>query len=141
MDFNEHPLIPLLRAYGDRSGSRKSPTHLMPSKAARLADKVGNGPLCVLKFVLGSTISEFVLTSCAYGLCHEILRNRCSFSQAGQSLGPAVVEEAARPALSVLSYAYSLSAAETHRALLQCREQGATQLESACRAIENLYTE
>ncbi|KAK5986532.1 hypothetical protein GCK32_009199 [Trichostrongylus colubriformis] len=30
-------------AYGDRSGSRKSPTHLMPSKAARLADKTFKG--------------------------------------------------------------------------------------------------
>ncbi|PIO64451.1 hypothetical protein TELCIR_13923, partial [Teladorsagia circumcincta] len=55
---------------------------------------------------------------------------------AGQSRDPAVVEEAARLALSVLPYAYTLSAAETQRALLQCREQGAALLESACRAIE-----
>ncbi|ETN81024.1 hypothetical protein NECAME_08777, partial [Necator americanus] len=56
--------------------------------------------------------------------------------KAGQSRDPAVVEEAARLALSVLPYAYTLSAAETQRALLQCREQGAALLESACRAIE-----
>ncbi|KAK6752042.1 hypothetical protein RB195_003456 [Necator americanus] len=56
--------------------------------------------------------------------------------KAGQSRDPAVVEEAARLALSVLPYAYTLSAAETQRALLQCREQGASLLESACRAIE-----
>ncbi|KAJ1348089.1 hypothetical protein KIN20_003312 [Parelaphostrongylus tenuis] len=56
--------------------------------------------------------------------------------KAGQSRDPAVVEEAARLALSVLPYAYTLSAAETQRALLQCNEQGASLLESACRAVE-----
>ncbi|WKY08413.1 hypothetical protein Q1695_007716 [Nippostrongylus brasiliensis] len=56
--------------------------------------------------------------------------------KAGQSRDPAVVEEAARLALSVLPYAYTLSAAETQRALLQCREQGPALLESACCAIE-----
>ncbi|KJH51727.1 SWIM zinc finger domain protein [Dictyocaulus viviparus] len=56
--------------------------------------------------------------------------------KAGQSRDPAVVEEAARLALSVLPYAYTLSAAETQRALSQCGEQGAALLESACRAIE-----
>uniref|UniRef100_A0A183FG41 Exocyst complex component 7 n=1 Tax=Heligmosomoides polygyrus TaxID=6339 RepID=A0A183FG41_HELPZ len=56
--------------------------------------------------------------------------------KAGQSRDPAVVEEAARLALSVLPYAYTLSAAETQRALLQCREQGSALLENACRAIE-----
>ncbi|VDM51745.1 unnamed protein product [Angiostrongylus costaricensis] len=56
--------------------------------------------------------------------------------KAGQSRDPAVVEEAARLALSVLPYAYTLSAAETQRALLQCGEQGASLLESACRAVE-----
>ncbi|EPB67187.1 SWIM zinc finger domain protein, partial [Ancylostoma ceylanicum] len=61
--------------------------------------------------------------------------------KAGQSRDPAVVEEAARLALSVLPYAHTLSAAETHRALLQCREQGAALLESACRAIEEAANE
>lgn len=49
-----------------------------------------------------------------------------------------MVEEAARLALSVLPYAYTLSAAETQRALLQCREQGSALLENACRAIEEV---
>ncbi|EFO22120.2 hypothetical protein LOAG_06363 [Loa loa] len=56
--------------------------------------------------------------------------------KASQSRDPCMVEAAAKLALSVLPKAYALTAAESQKALHQCKEQSADMLEKACRAVE-----
>ncbi|KAK6029483.1 SWIM zinc finger domain protein [Ostertagia ostertagi] len=88
--------------------------HYMHELAKRVLTEAGGSQssVCVRVGDRGRTAHMF------RGLTCRLLNS------AGQSRDPAVVEEAARLALSVLPYAYTLSAAETQRALLQCREQG-----------------
>uniref|UniRef100_A0A915PV92 SWIM-type domain-containing protein n=1 Tax=Setaria digitata TaxID=48799 RepID=A0A915PV92_9BILA len=56
--------------------------------------------------------------------------------KASQSRDPCMVEAAAKLALSVLPKAYALTAAESQKALHQCKEQSSEMLEKACRAVE-----
>lgn len=49
-----------------------------------------------------------------------------------------MVEAAAKLALSVLPKAYALTAAESQKALHQCKEQSSEMLEKACRAVEQV---
>lgn len=53
-----------------------------------------------------------------------------------------MVEAAAKLALSVLPKAYALTAAESQKALHQCKEQSSEMLEKSCRAVEQvLFTQ
>ncbi|MCP9265942.1 Zinc finger SWIM domain-containing protein 8 [Dirofilaria immitis] len=54
--------------------------------------------------------------------------------KASQSRDPCMVEAAAKLALSVLPKAYALTAAESQKALHQCKEQSSEMLEKACRS-------
>ncbi|MFH4973870.1 hypothetical protein AB6A40_000579 [Gnathostoma spinigerum] len=56
--------------------------------------------------------------------------------KASQSRDPGMVEAAANLALSVLPKAYALTAAESQKALHQCKEQCSEMLEKACKAVE-----
>ncbi|KHN87654.1 Zinc finger SWIM domain-containing protein 8 [Toxocara canis] len=56
--------------------------------------------------------------------------------KASQSRDPGMVEAAAKLALSVLPKAYALTAAESQKALHQCKEQSSEMLEKACKAVE-----
>ncbi|VDN02747.1 unnamed protein product [Thelazia callipaeda] len=56
--------------------------------------------------------------------------------KASQSRDPCMVEAGARLALSVLPKAYALTAAESQKALHQCKEHSSEMLEKACRAVE-----
>ncbi|KAL3982274.1 hypothetical protein ACH3XW_46540 [Acanthocheilonema viteae] len=56
--------------------------------------------------------------------------------KASLSRDPCMVEAAAKLALSVLPKAYALTAAESQKALHQCKEQSSEMLEKACRAVE-----
>lgn len=49
-----------------------------------------------------------------------------------------MVEAAAKLALSVLPKAYALTAAESQKALHQCKEQSSEMLEKACKAVEQV---
>ncbi|VDK69473.1 unnamed protein product, partial [Anisakis simplex] len=58
--------------------------------------------------------------------------------KASQSRDPGMVEAAAKLALSVLPKAYALTAAESQKALHQCKEQSSEMLEKACKAVEQV---